>query len=154
MDRQQLLARLEKAWRAFQESYAGLSDSELIEPGVAGGWSVRDLLAHVTTWEEETLKHLPGILKGVTPPRYSAAYGGINAFNALMTERKRSLSLSEVRRQADDTHRRLVDFVESAPEELSSEPRFLRRLRLDTYGHYKHHADVIRQWRERRSMAP
>ena len=54
---------------AFNESYAGLSDVELMEPGVTGAWSVRDILAHVTTWEEEALKHLPLILKGGTPPR-------------------------------------------------------------------------------------
>ena len=57
--RQQLLQRLEKAWVAFNESYAGLSDSQLMEPGVSGAWSVRDILTHVTTWEEEALKYLP-----------------------------------------------------------------------------------------------
>ena len=44
---------------AFNESYAGLSDSQLMEPGVSGAWSVRDILTHVTTWEEEALKYLP-----------------------------------------------------------------------------------------------
>jgi hypothetical protein len=91
VDRGQLLARLEKAWRQFQESYAGLSDSQLLKPGVTGDWSVRDILAHVTTCEQEALKHLPTILKGGKPPRYSVAHGGINAFNRKMTEQKRSL---------------------------------------------------------------
>jgi len=36
---------------AFNESYAGLSDVQLMEPGVTGAWSVRDILAHVTTWK-------------------------------------------------------------------------------------------------------
>ena len=53
MDKQQLLKKLEKAWAAIKESYAGLSDSQLTEPGVMGNWSVKDILAHVTTWEEE-----------------------------------------------------------------------------------------------------
>ena len=69
----------------------------MMEPGVTGAWSVRDTLAHVTSWEEEALKHLPLILKGGTPPRYSVHHGGIDAFNARMTEQKRNLSLSEVR---------------------------------------------------------
>ena len=70
MDRRQLLKRVATAWEAFNESYAGLSDAQLMEAGVTGAWSVRDILAHVTTWEEEALKHLPLILKGGTPPRY------------------------------------------------------------------------------------
>lgn len=149
MDRRQLLKRLDSAWTAFNASYAGLSDGQLLEPGVTGAWSVRDILAHVTTWEEEALKHLPLILQGGTPPRYSVQHGGIDAFNARMTEAKRSLSLSEVRAQLAATHDRLVAFVESAPEnQLIGESRFRRRLRLDTYGHYPIHAEAIRQWRQ------
>jgi hypothetical protein len=152
MDKSQLLKRLDKAWEAFNASFAGLSDSELMEPGVTGDWSVRDVIVHVTWWEEEALTHLPLILAGGKPPRYSVTYGGIDAFNAQMTEQKRTLSLSEVLRQRDETHRRLIDFIQSAPEDqLVRETRFRRRLRLDTYSHYPEHAEAIRKWREKRS---
>ena len=149
MDRRQLLARLEKAWRDFQESYAGLSDLQMMQPGVAGDWSVRDILSHVTTWEQEALKHLPTILKGGKPPRYSVTYGGINGFNRIMTEQKRGLTLKEVLRDAEDTHRRLIGFIESAHEEqFRTETAFRHRLRLDTYSHYPKHAEAIRKWRK------
>jgi len=121
-----------------------------MKPGVTGDWSVRDILAHVSTWEEEALTHLPLILEGGTPPRYSVRYGGIDAFNARMTEQKASLSLAAVRRQLDETHRRLIDFIQRAPEDqLSRETRFRRRLRLDTYSHYPLHAEAIRRWRRK-----
>lgn len=152
MDRLQLLKRLERAWQTFKESYAGLSDAQLLEPGVMGDWSVRDIIAHVTWWEEEALTHLPLILAGGKPPRYSVKYGGIDAFNAQMTELKRHLSLSEVLRQQDDTHRRLIEFIQNVPEDqFIQETRFRHRLRLDTYSHYPLHAEAIREWREQRS---
>jgi hypothetical protein len=150
VDRRRLLKWVDKAWKAFNESYAGLSDVHLMESGVTGAWSVRDILAHVTTWEEEALKHLPLILKGGTPPRYSVLYGGIDAFNARMTEEKRSLSLFEVREQLAATHGCLIELIRSVPEhQLIGETRFRRRLRLDAYGHYPIHAEAIRQWRQR-----
>ena len=150
MEREQLLKHLDKAWAAIKESYAGLSDSQLTEPGVTGHWSVKDILAHVTTWEEEALQYLPLIIKGGRPPRYSLKYGGINGFNAQMTAQKRGLSLSDVLRQLDETHRRLIDYVQSVPEEqFTRETRFRRRLCLDTYSHYPKHAKAIREWRER-----
>jgi hypothetical protein len=150
MNRQQLLKQLDKAWATIKESYAGLSDSQLTEPGVTGHWSVKDILAHLSTWEEEALTYLPLILKGGRPPRYSIKYGGIDAFNAQMTEQKRGLSLSDVLRQLDETHRRLIAYVQSAPEEqFTRETSFRRRLRLDTYSHYPKHAKAIREWRER-----
>jgi uncharacterized protein (TIGR03083 family) len=152
VNRAQLLERLDTAWRAFNASYAGLDDAQMTEPGVAGDWSVKDLIAHVTWWEEEALQHLPHILAGGRPPRYSVTYGGIDAFNALMAERMRERSLAEVVRQRDETHCRLIAAIETAPEEeIARETRFRRRLRLDTYGHYPIHAQMIREWRERQS---
>jgi DinB superfamily len=153
MDRTGLLRQLDKAWVAFTGSYLGLSDAQLVAGGVVGDWSVRDVIAHVTTWEEEALKHLPLILKGGRAPRYSVSYGGINAFNRLMTERKEALSISEVLREQDEIHRRLVGFVLGAPEELFvRETRFRRRLRLDTYSHYPKHTEAIRKWRAVRGL--
>ncbi len=153
MDRAGLLKRLDTAWGRLQDSYAGLSAAALMEPGVTGEWSVRDILAHVTTWEEEALKYLPLILEGGTPPRYRVTYGGIDAFNALMTERKKSLPLAEVLRQAEEIHRRIIELVRDAPEDqLARETRFRRRLRLDTYHHYPQHADAIRRWRGQRPV--
>jgi len=147
LNRQQLLHRLETAWAAFQASYAGLDDSRLTERGVVEDWSVKDILAHVTTWEEEALTYLPLILAGGRPPRY-AAVGGIDAFNARMTEQKRALSLAEVRAQLDATHHRLIAFIESVPDEpFATETRFRHRLRLDTYSHYPIHTRMIQDWR-------
>jgi hypothetical protein len=151
VERKRLLSRLETAWQAFQQSYAGLSQAELMEPGVTGAWSIRDIIAHVTWWEEEALKHLPLIITGGRPPRYSVTYGGIDAFNALMTEQRKDLSLTQVLQQHREVHSRLVAFIEKAPaHEIPGETRFRRRLRLDTYGHYPKHARAIQAWRSRR----
>ncbi len=146
--RQKLLNRLAKCWCEFADAYAGLPESELLMAGVIGSWSVKDIIAHVTTWEEEALKHLPLLLQGGIPKRYSVEYGGIDAFNAEVSARKKNLSLREVLRQHDEIHQRLVEFLEGVPEEhLDSRTRFRHRLRLDTYGHYRKHSEAIRKWR-------
>ena len=151
MKSERVLQRLGAEWEALLESYAGLSEAELLEPGVTGAWSVRDIIAHVTWWEEEALAHLPLVLRGGRPPRYSVTYGGIDAFNATMTEERKDLSLAEVLRLRDEVHRRLIHYLRSVPEDqVGGETRFRRRLRLDTYGHYPKHARAIRNWRDRR----
>ncbi len=116
MDRGRLLERLDQAWQDLRRSHAGLTESQLVEPGVTGEWSVRD--------------------------------GGIEAFNALMTERKKDLSVAEVLAQMDAAHRRIIDMVRDTGEcEIVRETRFRRRLRLDTYHHCPVHAEAIRAWR-------
>jgi hypothetical protein len=149
MKKDQLLKRLQQAWTALMESYAGLSEAQLLEPGVMGEWSVKDILAHVITWEEEALSYLPLILSGGRPPRYRQ-FGGIDAFNAQRAEQKRDLALSEVLRQLEGTHQRLLDYLRGVPEEhFTRETRFRHRLRLDTYSHYPLHARAIQDWRDR-----
>lgn len=151
MNKNQLLQRIDKMWDALKASYSGLSATEMIEPKVMGTWSIKDIIAHVTWWEEESLTHLPRMLAGGKPPKYSTQYGGIDAFNAQKHEEKKKLSIDTVLQQRDETHRRLIDFVQQVPEDLIvRETRFRRRLRLDTYGHYPKHANVIWKWREQR----
>jgi Mycothiol maleylpyruvate isomerase N-terminal domain len=146
---QRLLDRLEAAWAALGDSYAGLPEARLVQPGVVDDWSVKDVLFHVTTWEQEALRHLPLVIAGGTPPRY-AAQGGIDAFNARATQDGRRLSLAEVLRGREETHARLVDFIGRQPEgTFGARTRARRRLRLDTYGHYPEHTAAIRAWRDR-----
>jgi hypothetical protein len=151
--REQLLQKVEHRWQDLLASYAGLSDSELQEGGVVGAWSVRDIIAHVTVWEEELLKHLPHILAGGRPPKYADVYGGIDAFNTKMTEAKRGLSLAEVLRERDRTHAKLLRVVSALPDDqIRTDTRARRRVRLDAYGHYPIHAAAIRRWRVKRGL--
>lgn len=149
MDRSQLLKKVEDAWQALLDSYDDLPEAALLRPAVSGDWSVKDTIAHVTWWEQEALAHLPTIMAGDRPPRYSAKYGGIDAFNEQMWQQRKALSLPKVLHQRDETHRRLIEFIQTVPEEhFARETRFRRRLRLDTYGHYPLHEQAIREWRE------
>jgi hypothetical protein len=152
MDGSRLLRRLDEAWDSLLESYSGLPHARMTEPGTIGAWSLKDTIAHVTSWEEESLTHLPLIIAGERTPRYSVVYGGIDAFNARVIARTRGLPLAEVLRQRDETHRRLLAFVRGIPGELLlRESRVRRRLRLDTYGHYARHAAAIVRWRRRQA---
>jgi hypothetical protein len=142
------LDRLEKAWQALEDSYAGLTEAAMLERGVCGAWSVKDILAHVGSWEQEALKHLPVIAAGGQPGRYADAYGGIDAFNAQVMAQKGKLTLEVVLQEREATHRRLLEYLHSVPEEVRGERRFRKRLRLDTTHHYDEHAGMIRAWRE------
>ncbi len=146
------MRRIDRAWSAFKQSYAGLPGEALLEPGVVGRWSVKDLIVHLSIWEEEALRHLPVIAAGGTPPRYAAS-GGIDAFNARTMEERRGLSLGDALGRLEETHRRLIDLIRSvSPDELRTGTRFRRRLRLDTYGHYALHMNQLRSWRESRAQ--
>lgn len=147
MSKEHVLTRIEQEWKAFLDSFAGLTDNMLVESGAVGHWSIRDVLAHIASWEEEALKVLPLILEGKPIPRYTR-YGGIDAFNAQEQERKRHLRLALVKDELITTHQRLLKFLIETPDSMfSSKSRFAKRLRLDTYNHYREHAQQINKWR-------
>jgi hypothetical protein len=149
-----VLGQLDDAWCAFQDAYDGLDDESLLIPGVTGAWSIRDLIAHVTWWDEESIRHLPVVLAGQRLARYSDVYGGIDAFNALMTEQKAGLSLAEVREEFVETHARLVRYLLGLdPDDWVGNTRFRHRLKMDTWSHYPIHEADIRRWREANGQA-
>ena len=147
MNRSQLLKRVDGAWQEFAAACEGFSPQAVVEPGVVGEWSVKDLMGHVAAWEEEALAAVSLIAEGKRLPRYSA-YGGIDAFNDTRWRRFRSLPVEEVRSWFVETHARLLDYLGRVPEGLFvRESRFRRRLRLDTYGHVPEHTHQVRVWR-------
>ena len=95
MKKEQLINQIEKAWQEFKISCDGLSEQEMLTPGVSGEWCVRDIIAHVTSWEEEALNNLPIILEGERTPRYSNLYGGIDAFNDMIAERSKKITRND-----------------------------------------------------------
>ena len=151
MKKDQLINKIENAWNELQKASDDLTETQMSTPGVVGDWSVRDIIAHISTWEEECLKALPIILEGKRLPRYSDLYGGINAFNAQMTEKYRLISLDEVLKRRDATHQRLLNYIRKAPQEqITTETRFRRRIRYDSYSHYPEHTEAILAWRKRK----
>lgn len=153
MANEKLIAKIEGAWAAFQASYVGLTAEQMAQPGAVGEWSVKDILAHVTTWEQESLELLPIIAAGGKAGSYRQLYGGIDAFNEQMSARKRGLSLDEVLRQLEATHQRLIDYIAAASaEQFSSKSRCRRRLGWDSFNHYPHHEQAIRAWRDQRGI--
>jgi hypothetical protein len=149
MDRQGLFTRLENSWIALQKSMSDIQETDLVKAGAVGEWSLKDVLAHVSTWEEETLKALPLLIEG----KRAAAYHGIDRFNAEQHRLWRDSSLADIRKRSVETHRRLLEFLAIVHEEhFSTETRIRRRLRMDTYRHYREHAASILEWRKRMGL--
>jgi hypothetical protein len=121
----------------------------MLEEGVVEGWSAKDVIAHVATWDGEAMKALPLIMQGRRPPRY----GGVDNFNARQYESNARLSLPEARELLIVTHQRLLDLLATVPESwFATETRFRHRLRLDTWSHYPEHTEAILKWRKGRGI--
>ena len=50
-----MLERVDGGWRRFMDACEHLPNEAGQRPGVAGEWSVKDLVSHVATWEAESV---------------------------------------------------------------------------------------------------
>ncbi|HEY7093107.1 MAG TPA: DinB family protein [Ktedonobacterales bacterium] len=156
-DTEELLARIAEAWAVLNQRIAPLSPAQLTTPGPDGGWSVKDHLAHLATWEEMLIALLEGkpihTAFGISRAEYDALES-TDALNAVITEQHKDFSLDEVMRRFEATHTRLVALISALPDEDLSKPithfqpddpdgpderPVLVKIIGDTYGHYAEH---------------
>jgi len=148
MDRKQLLKRVDWGWTAFRQSFQGVPHGALLQPVVVGEWSVKDLIDHAATWEDSRAA-LYAMMQGRSPLRY-VTYGGIDAFNHAQRLLLHDAPLSDALQRSDAVHARLLTFLSDVPwGHFAAETRF-RRLRLDSYRHYREHQLHVLAWRQAR----
>lgn len=83
-------------------------------PGLGGGeWSPKDLVGHLTSWEEYALDALAAWERGERAPiddlQFTVSTSRINRQNV---DRKASWSVARVRREGQRTHAELVEAIE------------------------------------------
>ena len=128
MTKEKLLQLMEKEWSSLLAAFDGLQENIFQEKSAIGDWSIRDIIVHITTWEEEALKALPIIINRMPVHRY-IKYGGIDGFNAKQQERKRNHPLERAKRELHEVHQKLIDYLLSIPDRtFQNDKRFIKRI--------------------------
>jgi hypothetical protein len=142
--------KIDDTWADFLASWSDLDDADLVVRGVTGTWSVKDILGHVSTWEDVTMSMSQAQIDGTEPPEWNDNEPwDLDTFNARTSGEKATLSLDEVRAQLAETHDRLLAWLPAIPaDHLAAGSDVEDRLRADTWEHYPEHAAAIRAWRE------
>jgi Mycothiol maleylpyruvate isomerase N-terminal domain len=113
------LRTLEEEHESVRELAERLRDGDFERPATIGGgdWSAKDLLGHLTSWEEHALDALDAWRRGEPSPIQRALRThGLNAVNAENVAADRDRSSPSVRRRFEDVHRRLVTEIRSMPD--------------------------------------
>jgi Protein of unknown function (DUF1706) len=141
-----MLQETEQAFGELRETIGGLTDEEMRRVWL-GTWGVREILIHISGWHDEMAAALDRVAQGDAP--YAAgAYDDYDAWNARFVEGKVGVKTAEVLTDLDRSHRRFLAAARALPEPLFA-PGAAGRGALDGAGagHYREHAEQIRQWR-------
>ena len=153
-DRVDTLSTVSSSWRELERAIAHVPHDRVDTPGVVGSWSVKDLIGHVATWDQEALQALRRYLVDRDAKALVTWPADIDGFNAREAARKRGTDLAELHRELAGSHRQIVELISGLAEEEIETREVKARIRIDTYEHYADHAAQVLRWLEAPGSLP
>lgn len=154
-----LLEEIQRERSALDDAIALLTPRQMTRPGVTrGGWSVKDILAHLVAWQELNLGWYAAGVRGETPVMPAPGYTlrELPRLNAMLYRKHHRRSLLAVTRDYQVYHKRVVDLIASLPDaDLVTLGRYSWTgpswtlsdyLRASTAAHYLWARTRIRRW--------
>jgi hypothetical protein len=154
-----LLILIQRERTALDDVLATLSPRQMTRAGVTrGGWSVKDILAHLVEWQHMNLGWYAAGMRGETPamPAPGFTLRELPRLNAMIFRKHRRRSLQAVLRDYAEFHERIVALIAALPDaDLVTLHRFSWTgpswtlsdyLRASTAAHYLWARTRIRRW--------
>lgn len=148
--------QFQHSWRKDRAEYervlAEIGEEWMLEPGLPGGWSIKDVIAHVNWYEQEMVVLLE------TRELAGSELWGLPADerNIPIHEQNKDLPLREVLEESNRVFERLWMLISQlADEDLIEASRFDQMpedwepwqvIASNTYEHYQEHIPDIRAW--------
>lgn len=150
--KQRVLADLRDELGRWEGMLAGLTEESASTSRLPNGWSVKDLVAHLTAWQQVTRARLDAARCGAEPTLPGWLEGGdpeaddVDRYNARIDRAYRALPWADVQREWRDGFREVLDLADPLPAADLEEPG--RYPWLEGYpliavlqGTYEHHHD-------------
>jgi hypothetical protein len=145
MNKAALLAAIRSGRVQLESALAQFSEDQLLAPVLHGGWSIKDLIAHIGFWEQLTALRFSALLRGVEPPAEPLT---LDELNAQVYAQNRHKPLAEVRLAEQAAYEQLLLLVVNAVDDDLFNPQrfaategkpFAEWIENNTYGHYEEH---------------
>lgn len=156
MDKASILDELRSKYAALEGILAPLDEAQMTTPGVIGNWSIKDILAHISSWQHRLLAWLHAARHNEEPTISGPdSEEEMDRLNEQFYKENRSRPLADVLGGFRSSYLQIVEAVQAMPEEDLIDPqRFswlngdsLRQLVAgDTYDHYQEHRQQIEEW--------
>ncbi len=115
----QLLKDIHTERRRLEKNLSVMRAEDMIQPGVTGIWSVKDILAHLVTWEQLFLDWYHTGVQDRTPDTtpVGMCQKSMDALNQQIYEKNRWRSLDDILVEFHASHQQIVTVIEAIPEE-------------------------------------
>jgi uncharacterized damage-inducible protein DinB len=115
MSREETFAKLARSRERLLAAIEGLSEEEMSQVPLEGIWAAKDIIGHVTSWEETLLAPLRAYAEG--EPFVTEQIKDYLAWNDEQAALKREIPLEEILAQAASVREGMVTAAEKLSEE-------------------------------------
>ena len=145
--RDSLRTLLDSARAELLAAIEGLTPEQMTVP-VIGDWSAKDILAHVSAWEQQIVPDLERVRDEFTPALAQFREQDADRWNELMMGLRRTFSLTQTLHELGHYRQEVLRRLDQLEERhLSS--GFVPATCAIASGHDRDHAGQIREWRRR-----
>ena len=123
MIKAKLLRELQEEYQNWQALLDQIGPARMGQPGVAGAWSIKDIVAHLTGWRRRTVGRLQALQGGQpeSPPPWPIHLQTDDEINAWIYQSRQSHSVSEVLDESHQVFQQLLAVIESLPDDVLAE---------------------------------
>jgi hypothetical protein len=115
----ELLEKIQSTHTALEDKFSKLTPEQMIWPGSMDDWSVKDILAHLTDWEQRLIEWYRAGLRGEVPetPAPGMTWRQLPELNQTGYEKHKNESLEEVLEGYRASFKEVFALVEGMTEE-------------------------------------
>lgn len=126
MHKAELLSWLQEEYRRLRDFLDQLGPTRIEQPGVAGHWSAKDIVAHLTQWERRNIARIRAALGGEPepPPQWPASLQTDDEVNAWIYEHNHGRPLREILDESEQVFQQLLAVVADLPDDVVIEPAY------------------------------
>jgi hypothetical protein len=146
-----VLADLAAAHMDFKESIRGIPEDKLTVT-MLGEWSAKDVIAHISSWDEMATLDVRRIGRGHVPFLAAFREADVDQWNAFLMRGRKLFPPAQVFHELEERHDTLVEALEAIPEAMFQQGSMVANFLAVAVYHYRDHAGHIREWREREGV--
>jgi hypothetical protein len=138
--KRELLAAEDAGWVELNGLIESLTPAQMEEPGYfPEGWSVKDLMAHIGSWQAEAGQ----VLEQIRMDTFRDEPVDVDKMNAFFIEANKDLPLSVVRAEMFSARNRMLSEWNNLPEITPKAEEWFVESGPE---HYAEHIDRLREW--------
>ena len=149
---QQLVDTIQDHWAVWDSLVNRFPQDGLTQPGLAGNWSLKDIIAHIT-WHE---KEMVGLITAHALVGSELWNLPTDERNAAIYEEVKDQPLEQVMEESEQAHQQLLDALPTLSDEDLTDPSGFPNMPPDwqpgmliaqnTYEHYEDHMRDVERW--------